>query len=351
MRGLSLYAMIVLMAAAIFGLFISVFVCPSSADTETSLTLSQGETEGSPSPLVNSPLPQEMINNMKELLPNMEKALHGMVDYVLLNLIKLPKGTLVVDYRCIRSSQAVRSEILDGQGKGTVVLYIPEQKKDQVKCKSGSFRVWRSIERLKLQDTPVIESLLDMVVKKMKNPENTTTFNGKATLNAQLGQDIIITFKTAGEPAASPAIKPDVVPSSLPTVESSRMAEPTGEYSSYGLAGDEAPITDEPSVECSASKPTGEIEKSIKKGEKGLEKSSETIDGQEEGYGKKVDRPATLVKDCYLVDIKSEEYVDTVAIDAITFLLIYAKRKRGQELVFEAIVMDLKTNVSPKMEL
>lgn len=288
---------------------------PSSAQEEQPTPIPSA-TELSPSPTApGTGVTPGQITAIKDLLAAMQNNYQNVNDYTFQSYIKLPNGTSVIDYRCVRPSK-VRTEILDGVGKGTTVLYDPDVKKDDVKAKKGAFRVWRSIERLKLQGTPAVESLLDMIVDMMKDPNNNVNFEGMATLSATLGAQIDISLKTGGGPSDTVSPSPTASPS--PSEAPNELSSPSPSASPTASPSPSASPGASPSPSASP------------------------------GAGSQV---KTLVKQCYLVEIRGPEYTDTVALDAETLWVTYAKRMKGNDLVFEAVVEDMKINTSPKMDL
>jgi hypothetical protein len=261
--------------------------------------------------------------SVKDLVEAMDKAFPSVVDYSFTGYIRTEKGPIVVDYRCFRP-RTVRSEILEGRGKGAVVLYVPDQREDSVKVKSGSFRVWRNIKKLKIDNTPLVESLLDYILKMLKESKE-VTLKGKVTMVAHVGEIIDATMNPfpgkAMEVSPTPLVSP-VAASPSPT--------PAGTPS----PGDPVPS---PSPASSSLPRYSEVFKSDEKGEG--------------AKGSKWLQPHEIKKECYLVEIRSGEFNDIVAIDTQTLWFAYAKRTKGDQLIFEAVISDIKSNTGPKMEL
>ncbi|MDQ7824729.1 MAG: hypothetical protein RDV48_18150 [Candidatus Eremiobacteraeota bacterium] len=280
--------------------------------------MEQESPSPSPSALPSAPpsaTPQGEVTDTKGLLSAMEKTVASVADYSFIGYIRLDKGTLVADYRCVRPS-TIRAEVLEGNGKGAVILYLPEQKKGEVKVKMGGFRVWRSIERLKLQNTPIVESLVDMILNMMRSGKD-VAFKGAVDLFAQVDGSIAVSLngQGAGTPVAAgtptPEPSPSLAPSLTPSPEPSPLENPPSPTAS---PSDASPASPTPAPTPSA------------------------------GGGK------TIAKKCYLVEIRKDEFTDTIAIDAETFWPAYAKRIKGDQLVFEAVITEMKLNSSPRME-
>lgn len=273
------------------------------------------------------------ITTVAQLLQTMSSEYKTVQDYSLIGYIKPSKGMSVIDYRCVRSPLSIRSEIIDGSGKGTAVIYNPQQKKDQVKAKSGNFRVWRSIERLKLQNTPAVESMLDTVLNMMSEPKNVVTFKGLVSLTADLGQELNVTLKPETGPAATETVtsSPFMSPTAEATAQRIPETSPPAAASTPSMSP--TPETGSPSPATPASPGTASEEPSTAK-----------------TGATKWTQPQTIRKDCYLVEIKGEEFTDTVAIDANTFWFVFIKRMKGDDVMFEALVLDLTINTSPKMD-
>jgi hypothetical protein len=236
-------------------------------------------------------LAQAEISDVQQLVEAMEKAYAHVVDYTLIGYVKLEKDYIVVDYRSVRPS-SVRTEVLLGKLKGKMALYVPERKKDSVKVKAGIFRLWYSIKKLKIENTPLVESLLDTLLRSMKTGE--VSFKGKVRLVSHLGGSLAFTpTLTESAETASPSPQ-SVAPSPAPSNRN-----------------DKGGVATSPWLE-----------------------------------------PRTVDRLCYLVEIKSDTFVDMVAIDEKNFCLVYAKRtKQDNSSVFEALFVDMKINTAPKMEL
>ncbi len=99
-------------------------------------------------------------SDAKSLITAIEEKLKTVKDYSLTVYTEGPHGAFVLDYRCVRPSQ-IRTEILDGAHRGTVVVYLPQVKDKMVKIQAGDKRLWRSIDKLKIAGTPMVQSVLD----------------------------------------------------------------------------------------------------------------------------------------------------------------------------------------------
>jgi hypothetical protein len=295
-----------------------------------------------------SPLPgsSSAINDVPGLTEAMESNFKGVTDYSLKGYIRLESGTVIVNYRCVRP-QTVRTEITGGKGKGTVVLYVPDQRKDQVKAKSGSFRVWRNIRKLKIENTPLVESLLDTLLKLMKEMKD-ATFMGDVHMEAHLGDKIEIALTpdpftsmtpSPSTPSASPSLSPQVMVSPALTPTSSLAPVPTPTPTPSGAAKD--PYADVLGMKNEpAESPTSERSPDVK----GTPQPNDKGEGQPE--------KKHLSMDCFLVMVKGEEFNDTIAVDKGSLWPVYARRAgKDGKLVFEAIITGIITNTSPKMEL
>jgi hypothetical protein len=286
-----------------------------------------------------SPVPGT-IASISDLVAAMDKAFSSIVDYSFIGYIKVDKGSIVADYRCVRP-RTVRSEILEGKGKGAVVLYVPDQREDSVKVKSGSFRVWRNIKKLKIDNTPLVESLLDYILKMMKESKN-VTYRGRVTLVAQVGGAIDVTLNPV--PGTAPSVTPTpltspVSPSPSPTAfVSPSVPSPTPSPSPGPVR---SPSSASPSASPSpVQSGAPEYHEVFKSGEKEeVSKKSPWLE------------PHTITKECYLVEIRGDEFSDIVALDTQNLWCAYAKRMKGDQLIFEAVVSDIRTNTGPKMDL
>lgn len=95
--------------------------------------------------------------------------IEGSRDYSFKYTYRGPEGTFFFDYAVVREGPKVRTEILEGsdRGKGTVILYDPEQSTDTVTMKASLFTLRRSLESKDIKDSslyiPLYDQLLDKV--------------------------------------------------------------------------------------------------------------------------------------------------------------------------------------------
>ncbi|MCL5772977.1 MAG: hypothetical protein M1536_01160 [Firmicutes bacterium] len=281
-------ALLTIMTAAL------ILVAPGSLCLGARGSASSSCSQETAPPSAPSPEAPAAINNAKELLDAMQKAVNGVVDYSLTGYLNIENENMVIDYKCVRPSMT-RTQILQGSETGAVILYIPDKRKDAVRVKKGAIRVWRSIKTRRIENTIIVESMLDTLLKRMKNRE-AVTFKGKFTLKAHVGDTFSAVLNPI--PATSPAPVISCSPSASPRESPSPVKSLLPEENASPWA-----------------------------------------------------QPRTIDKECYLLEIRHDGFVDTVAIDAETLWLIYAKRMEGDQLVSEIVVTGIKTNTYPKMEL
>jgi hypothetical protein len=291
----------------------------------------------------------------------MGKNLYGVDDYTLRGYIRIESGSVTVDYRCVRPD-TVRTEILAGKGKGTVVLYVPDQRKDQVKAKSGAFRVWRNIKKLKIENTPLVESLLDMLLRMMSDMKG-AAFKGDVHMEARLGEKV----EVALTPDPSMAMTPAATPVSPSSPSSSTTPAPSPAEAANDPYADVLGLKSKPggSPEPAVSpkpgespEPAGSPEPAVSPKPGGSPEpagspgTGEPPKSGSQDTGNGLFENKQISKDCYLVEVKGEEFYDLVAVDKEGFWPVYAKRvAKDGKLVFEAVITGITTNTSPKMEL
>ncbi|GEM_PF-1940434 len=294
-------------------------------------------TDQSPTPSVSpsaSPTVLERSADVKSLITDMESATTNVKDYSLIGYIRLEKEMMVIDYRSVRPDK-VRTEVLEGKLKGKAALYDPGHKKDSIKVKAGAIRIWQNIKKLKVDNTPLVESLLDTIIKAMNTvPE--ITVQGKVKCIAKIGNTLEVSMIVPGNPTSAPSVSPSATETEAPA------PSPAVSISSPSAAETEVP-TPSPAASTVSTSPSPFPSVTV---------SPSPSPSPEKAPQSQWFQSRTIEKECYLVVMKSAEgFVDTVAIDANDFWVFYIKRMKQESLVFEAIFTDLKVNTSPKMEL
>jgi hypothetical protein len=266
----------------------------------------------------------------------MESATSGVKDYSLTGYIRLDKEVMVVDYRSARPDK-VRVEVLDGKLKGKAALYDPDTRKDSIKVKAGMLRIWQNIKKLKVENTPLVESLLDTVIRTLKTaPE--VTLQGKVRCTAKLGASMEVSMAGPGISAPMPSASPSVV-------EPAPSPSPAASSSSPSPAGTEIPSPTPDETETPS--PTPAVSSSPAQSAS----PSPSASPESQPLSKWL-QPRTVEKECYLVVMKSEDgFTDTVAISADDYWVFYIRRMKQDSMIFEAVFTDLKVNTSPKMNL
>ena len=273
-----------------------------------------------------SPVVKERSGDIKSLIADVESATSNVQDYSLIGYIRLDKDIMVIDYRSVRPDK-VRAEVLEGKLKGKAALYDPQNKKDSIKVKAGALRIWQNVKKLKIENTPLVESLLDTVIRTMKTAPD-IILQGKVKCIAKLGNTVEVSFAVPESPAPMPSSAPSVGETTVPSPSpETRTASPSD--------GDTPAPTSSPATVTPS--PTASI--------------SPSPSPENQSQSKWL-QPRTIEKECYLVVMKNDEgFVDTVAIDANDFWVFYIKRMKQESMVFEAVFTDLKVNTSPKLEL
>jgi len=287
--------------------------------------------EQSPAPSVSPSAPPQSAprsTDVQTLISNMESATSGVKDYTLIGYIRLDREVMVLDYRSVRPDK-VRVEALEGKLKGKAALYDPDTRKDSIKVKAGMLRIWQNIKKLKVENTPLVESLLDTVIRTLKTaPEVTLQGNVKCT--AKLGASMEVSMAGPGVSAPMPSASPSVVepaPSPSPAASSESPTPGETEMPSPSPAASSSPtLSPSPSPSPSASPESSPLSQWL--------------------------QPRTVEKECFLVVMKSEDgFTDTVAIGADDYWVFYIRRMKQDSMIFEAVFTDLKVNTSPKMNL
>jgi hypothetical protein len=294
----------------------------SAFDQDQSPTPSASPSE-SPSPEM-----RERSGDVKSLIADVESATSNVKDYSLIGYIRLDRDIMVVDYRSVRPDK-VRAEVLEGKLRGKAAFYDPQNRKDSIKVKAGALRIWQNVKKLKIENTPLVESLLDTVIRTM-NTAPDITLQGKVKCIAKLGNTVDVSFTVPESPAP--------MPSSAPSVGETMAPPPTPETRTASSSDGDTPVSTSSPVTSTPS-PAASVSPS----------PSPSPENQSQS---KWLQPRTIEKECYLVVMKSDEgFVDTVAIDADDFWVFYIKRMKQESMVFEAVFTDLKVNSSPKLEL
>ncbi|MHC9540231.1 MAG: hypothetical protein AB9903_12000 [Vulcanimicrobiota bacterium] len=296
---------------------------PGAAIAQEQNPTSSASPSESPSPVV-----KERSGDVKSLIADVESATSNVKDYSLIGYIRLDKDIMVIDYRSVRPDK-VRAEVLEGKLRGKAAFYDPQNRKDSIKVKAGALRIWQNVKKLKIENTPLVESLLDTVIRTM-NTAPDIILQGKVKCIAKLGNTVDVSFavpeSSAPMPSSAPSVGEAPAPSPSPSPEAST-ASPS-DVDTPAPTSSPATLTPSPTVSISPS-PSPENQS-----------QSKWL------------QPRTIEKECYLVVMKNDEgFVDTVAIDANDFWVFYIKRMKQESMVFEAVFTDLKVNTSPKLEL
>ncbi|MGV8123599.1 MAG: hypothetical protein AB2L14_27925 [Candidatus Xenobiia bacterium LiM19] len=294
---------------------------PGAAIDQEQNPIPSASPSESPSPVV-----KERSGDVKSLIADVESATSNVKDYSLIGYIRLDKDIMVVDYRSVRPDK-VRAEVLEGKLRGKAALYDPQNRKDSIKVKAGALRIWQNVKKLKIENTPLVESLLDTVIRTM-NTAPEISLQGKVKCTARLGNTVDVSFAVPESPAPMPSLAPSAGETPVPS--------PTPEASTASPSDGDTPAPTSSPATLTLS-PTASISPS----------PSPENQSQSKWF-----QPRTIEKECYLVVMKNDEgFVDTVAIDANDFWVFYIKRMKQESMVFEAVFTDLKVNTSPKLGL
>ncbi|MHB2019693.1 MAG: hypothetical protein ACYCW6_22340 [Candidatus Xenobia bacterium] len=96
----------------------------------------------------------------KSLITAIDSKLKTVTDYSMVVFTAGEHGQYVLNYECVRPAN-IRTEIMEGAHRGTVIVYLPQVKNKMVKVKAGDKRMWRSIDKLKIAGSPMVQSVLD----------------------------------------------------------------------------------------------------------------------------------------------------------------------------------------------
>jgi len=285
------------------------------------------DQEQSPAPSESpSPAVRERSGDVKSLITDVESATSNVKDYSLIGYIRLDRDIMVVDYRSVRPDK-VRAEVLEGKLRGKAALYDPQHRKDSIKVKAGALRIWQNVKKLKIENTPLVESLLDTVIRTM-NTAPDIVIQGKVKCTARLGNTVDVSIGVPESPAP--------LPSSAPSAGETMVPSPSPDTSTASPSDRDTPAPAS-SPEGSTHSPAAAI--------------SPSPSPENQSQSKWL-QPRTIEKDCYLVVMKSDDgFVDTVAIDANDFWVFYIKRMKQESMLFEAVFTDLKVNTLQKLEL
>ncbi|MGV8122841.1 MAG: hypothetical protein AB2L14_24025 [Candidatus Xenobiia bacterium LiM19] len=259
------------------------------------------------------------FSSAKEIVQAMAAKAETIKDYTMTIFYTGAPGVYILDYSCVRPNN-IKTRIAAGKNARTVLLYLPNEKPDSLKCKKGIARKWMSIEELKLKNTPIVESLLDDFLKILNEyPEGTIRSTEKLTLN--VGQEVSVSSEkgtitmdkvTVGKvPETKPT--PDASPS--PSVDPSASASPSATPSASPSAS--------PSVMPTFIPPPPDAA---------------------------VPQTQTLEKTCYIVEFKKDNVIDLMAIDTESLWVLYRKKIVDGKVDEEAVVWNINENTSPKIE-
>ncbi len=102
----------------------------------------------------------------------------------------------VLDYACVRPS-GIRTEIVQGAHRGAVFVYQPKTKPGQVRFSMASKPRWKPLERFHLAGTPMVESVVDMMLTDLGQG----TFSARRQrVPIEIGRPIHITSERSNDP-------------------------------------------------------------------------------------------------------------------------------------------------------
>lgn len=247
----------------------------------------------------------------KEIVQAMAAKAETIKDYTMTIFYTGAPGVYILDYSCVRPNN-IKTRIAAGKNARTVLLYLPDEKPDSLKCKKGIARKWMSIEELKLKNTPIVESLLDDFLKILNEyPEGTIKSTEKLTLN--VGQEVSVSSEKGT--ITMDKVTVGKVPDTKPTPD----ASPS------------------PSVDPSAS-PSASASPSV---------SPTSIPPPPDAA---TPQTQTLEKTCYIVEFKKDNVIDLMAIDTESLWVVYRKKIVDGKVDQEAVVWNINENTSPKIE-
>ena len=240
-----------------------------------------------------------------------EKA-DGIKDYSLDLFYSGKEGTYTFEYRCVRPCN-IRTRIVEGPNARAILLYLPDEKADQIKAKKGIFKKWISVDKYK--DTPLVQSLLDYFLREIQAyPEGKLIGRDKVTLT--LGKTVTVTSEN-NTVASGGVLAPAPTESSSPEMFESPAPSPTPETSASP-----APTDASPSPTASESPEQGN---EVKSGEK-------------------------IVKDCYIVEFSKDTIKDIVAIDTDSLWVVFRKKLVDGKVDQEAAVWHIEENSRPEIK-
>ncbi|MHB2021462.1 MAG: hypothetical protein ACYCW6_31410 [Candidatus Xenobia bacterium] len=94
------------------------------------------------------------------------------------------------EYHCARQTPPrILTCILAGPDAGTDLLYDRSSSQDRIRVKRGIFHIWQPVHGLHLSKTPMVHSLLDMLIKELSGyPKvHLTPSGGNLVLNFERG--------------------------------------------------------------------------------------------------------------------------------------------------------------------
>lgn len=262
------------------------------------------------------------FTSTNDIIKTIVERAEGIKDYTLSLYYSGKEGTYIFDYRCVRPNK-IRTRIVEGQNARAILLYLPEEKEDQIKAKKGMFRKWISIDKYK--ETPLIESMLDYFIREIqKYPEGRIVGKDKVILT--FGKMVAVTSENntvfssgyvSERPASSPTSEIFDSPSATPTPESS--ASPLA-------SGDPSQTLPSPSQTAEESPdPTPERSNSVTTREK-------------------------IVKECYIIEFTKDNIRDIIAIDTETLWVVFRKKLVDGKVDQEAALWDIKENSNPEIK-
>ncbi|MDQ7824066.1 MAG: hypothetical protein RDV48_14795 [Candidatus Eremiobacteraeota bacterium] len=240
----------------------------------------------------------------------------------------------IIDYRCVQPSD-IRTRIVAGNYARTTLVYKPSDKPDSIHCKKGMFIVWKTIESLGLQNSPLVQSLLDQVLKEIQEyPEGTIKGTDKLTLSIGKNVSVVSQNGLVAMDSSAPVVTADAptISDASPSPEASSGASPSPETSPAASPS----ATPEPSPSAApepspspAVAPTPEASPQAVKDDKDARK---------------------IEKECIIIEFKKDGVQDLLAIDKETLWVVYRKKLVNGNIDQEAVVWDIQENTSPKID-
>jgi hypothetical protein len=256
----------------------------------------------------------------KEIIQDMTAKAETIKDYTMTIFYTGSPGAYILEYSCVRPNN-IKTRIAAGKNARTVLLYLPSEKPDSLKCKKGIARKWMSISELKLENTPIVVSLLDDFLKTLNEyPEGTIKGTEKLTLN--VGQEVSVTSEkgTISMDKVTVGKTPDAKPSPAAGASPSPSDSP-----SASVSPSESPSTAVSPSTAASSTPPPPPDAAVPQSQK-------------------------LEKNCYIVEFKKDNVVDLMAIDAESLWVLYRKKLVDGKVDQEAVVWNINENSAPKID-